>query len=97
MSNRIITFLSVLMIFTSCKSTVTLYNGNVGDWTIDGGAEWSFSSDIITGHATGKAGYLITSKTYENFDLTLKFYPDETVNSGIFVNCIGQGYSPTDC
>ena len=97
MRNCIFIIATISLLCISCKTTESLYNGNVGDWTITGGAEWSFSSDIITGQASGELGYITTNKEYENFDLTLKFFPDETVNSGIFVNCNGNGHNPTDC
>jgi len=97
MKNCIYIILTAVLCTMSCKTTESLYNGNVGEWGIEGGAEWSFTSDIITGQASGELGYIMTNKKYENFDLTLKFFPDETVNSGIFINCNGTGHNPTDC
>ena len=40
------------------------------------------STDPIPGKS-----YLVSSNTYNNFVLELEFWPDDKVNSGVFINC----------
>ncbi len=39
----------------------------------------------------------MTNKTYKDFDIILEFYPDNSVNSGVFVRCKQQELSNIDC
>ena len=39
----------------------------------------------------------MTKKAYKDFALTVEFYPDDTVNSGVFLRCKNAGLSAADC
>jgi len=64
----------------------TLIDGSTGmdnftrvgaaDWKADGGAIWANS---------GKPGFLVTKKSYKDFQIRAEFWAEETTNSGIFV------------
>ncbi len=88
---------TLIIIATSCKSPQSLYSGNVGDWEMTGESEWSFSAHEIIGESNGKMGFLKTSKIYNDFELSLEFMPDATINSGIFIKCQNENINPDDC
>lgn len=50
-----------------------------------GNADWIVENGTIT--ATKGSGFLVTPKSYGNFELKADFWPDKAVNSGIFVRC----------
>lgn len=89
--------LSVLLLVGACKSPQALYNGNVGDWEIAGDAEWSLSATDIVGESSGEMGFIKTTKAYGDFELTLDFLPDATVNSGVFIKCQSGEINPDNC
>jgi len=51
----------------------------------NGNADWKVEDGTMTAR-TG-SGFLITPKTYANFELKADFWADKAVNSGIFVRC----------
>jgi hypothetical protein len=66
-------------------------------WFQEGRASWKFDVDQLIGTSLGGSGFVMTNKTYANFTLTLEFYPDAGVNSGIFVRCKDKNISNRDC
>lgn len=50
-----------------------------------GNADWNVEDGTLT--ATKGSGFLVTPKTYGNFELKADFWADKAVNSGIFVRC----------
>ena len=67
---------------------LTLFNGeNLGGWRQRGDVQWLVKNGEITTNKAGEKGYLITGKAYRNFELSLEFWPDAEVNSGIFIRC----------
>ena len=50
-----------------------------------GNADWRVEDGTMT--ATKGSGFLVTPKTYANFELKADFWADKAVNSGIFVRC----------
>ena len=50
-----------------------------------GSADWRVEDGTIT--ATKGSGFLVTPRTYTNFELKADFWPDKAVNSGIFIRC----------
>lgn len=95
-----ITVLIVILV-SQCKMAqteiITLFEENANDWNEGGEAQWRFVDNELIGTATGGSGFVITKESYENLELTLEFYPDSTVNSGIFVRCTNRELSDTDC
>ena len=50
-----------------------------------GEADWKVDEGTIT--ASKGVGFLVTKQMYGNFELKAEFWPDKSVNSGIFVRC----------
>lgn len=67
------------------------------EWTVDGDAQWSFQDNEIIGKASGSPGFIISKLTYSNFELTLDFFPDSTINSGVFIRCPEPIANPIVC
>ncbi|MCJ7467656.1 MAG: DUF1080 domain-containing protein [Maribacter sp.] len=88
---------SLVALFISCGSTETLFRANGTSWFEKGQAQWKFAGDEIVGTAQGGAGFIMTKERFGDFVLKLEFYPDETVNSGIFIRCKNDELSYTDC
>jgi hypothetical protein len=74
-----------------------LFQQDDNDWIIGGNATWFFSEDVLVGRLDSGAGFVVTDKKYQNFELTLEFLPDSSVNSGVFVRCANQSLSYEDC
>jgi len=51
----------------------------------NGEADWKVENGTLT--ATKGTGFLITPKSYGNFELKADFWADKAVNSGIFIRC----------
>jgi hypothetical protein len=64
-------------------------------WTQLGEADWRVEDGTMT--ATKGTGFLVTPKPYENFELKVDFWADETVNSGVFVRCGEGNPGPRTC
>lgn len=67
------------------------------NWIISGEAEWKFENEELVGLARDNSGFIMTENPYDNFYLELEFYPDSTINSGIFVRCTEMDISATEC
>ena len=67
------------------------------DWFVVGEPSWKHEDGKLIGTSLGSTGFIMTNKTYDNFEITLEFYPDELVNSGVFVRCKDSTISNTDC
>lgn len=85
----------------SCKSeknkSVTLFEENSDTWFVDGDSKWEFVNNELIGVADSTSGFVITNDTYRNFELSLEFQPDSTINSGVFVQCARPEMSAEDC
>ncbi len=92
----LIVFLTIVV--SSCTEKVMLFDqAHTEPWSEKGNAQWEYDNGVIMGSLLRGTGFLITEKTYANFELELEFNPDETINSGIFVRCKEQELSFTDC
>ena len=66
-------------------------------WNILGDAMWSTDTNQIESYGTGD-GFLVSRKTYQNIWMSIEFWVDENVNSGIFIGCADpQLIHPKDC
>ena len=74
-----------------------LFTENSGDWITGGEAVWTFEDGVLVGDAGGGDGFVMTNATYKHFQLELEFYPDQQVNSGIFLRCAKETLSASDC
>jgi hypothetical protein len=77
-----------------------LFDGrSLTGWQSSGQATWTVEEGAI--RSTGQvSGYLRTTKTFENFELSADFLADETMNSAIFVRCpadLKANVSPRTC
>ena len=93
--------LTILILNYSCggagSETQTLFEENRKDWFNSGAADWIFDNGILLGRASGGSGMVMSQDTYKDFELSLEFKPDSTVNSGIFVRCKNKELSNIDC
>jgi 3-keto-disaccharide hydrolase len=73
-----------------------LFNGkNLDEWQPYGAETWKADHGTIFGESTsGKYGYLMTRKTYKNFDIRLKFNCTMEGNSGLFFHSKITGENP---
>jgi hypothetical protein len=58
---------------------------SLSNFSPTGEADWKVEDGTIT--ATKGVGFLVTKQMYGNFELKAEFWPDKSVNSGIFVRC----------
>ena len=98
----VITSALLVLVFTAygCKQMSSMYDSVMDTgWTtlIDGekGLEnfnrvgdvnWRGEGGAIVGDK-GKGGFLVTKKSYKDFQLKVDFWADHTTNSGIFMRC----------
>ncbi|MFN0301900.1 MAG: DUF1080 domain-containing protein [Burkholderiales bacterium] len=54
------------------------------NWTRVGDANWRAEDGAIVAD-TGKGGFLVTKKSYKDFQIIAEFWADHTTNSGIFI------------
>lgn len=82
----------------SCSSGLQLFEENSSDWEQFGEAEWQFSDGELVGEvANGKAGFVMTDQSYDNFILELEFMPDQNINSGVYFRCGKKDINIEDC
>ena len=91
----LITTLFVLSV--SCERSITLFEPDSDSWIQKGDATWEFSNGDIYGSLLKGSGFIMTKDSYKDFELELEFYPDETINSGVFVRCQDFELSFSDC
>jgi hypothetical protein len=71
---------------SAASEWTTLFDGkNLEGWTRVGDANWQLAEDAVK--ADGGTGFLLTNKTYGDFDLALEFFVSADANSGVFVRC----------
>lgn len=96
--------LAVMILMVSCKTSnlttdntskkITLFNGNdLSGWTSYGGGKWYIADrQLVCENGPDKAfGYLVTDKSYKNFELTLEFKQEINGNGGVFVHATVDG------
>jgi len=91
----------LLIIFNSCglgeNAGKVIFAEDSNEWFQEGRATWKFNGDQLVGTSLGGSGFVMTNKKYQNFTLSLEFYPDAGINSGIFVRCKNKEISNKDC
>ena len=64
----------------------TLFDGSTLDgWNPIGDANWELADGAV--QADSGSGFLVTPRSYGDFELTLEIWVDEPANSGIFIRC----------
>lgn len=80
---------------------VTLFDGkDLDHWYILGDADWRLEKgQVFAERKIGKDnGYLVTKKSYSNFQLRVEFWVSSDANSGIFFRCKdGKSISDSRC
>ncbi len=69
---------------------VTLLDGkNMGDWNRVGETNWRLEDGaVVADKRTSKgAAYLVSKKTYKDFQIYVEFWASHDANSGIFIRC----------
>jgi hypothetical protein len=91
----------LILIFNACglgeSAETVIFVKDSNDWFQEGGASWKFNGDQLVGTSLGGSGFVMTNKKYQSFTLSLEFYPDTGINSGIFVRCKNKKISNKDC
>ena len=91
----------LLIIFNSCgldeNAGKVIFVEDSNEWFQEGRASWKFDGNQLVGTSLGGSGFVMTNKKYQNFTLSLEFYPDAGINSGIFVRCKNKEISNKDC
>jgi hypothetical protein len=56
---------------------------NMNEWNVIGNANWRVQDGLL--QAELGAGYLVSKKSYKDFQIKAEFWADEDANSGIFI------------
>ena len=65
----------------------TLFDGTSLDgWIRVGDANWEIVDGAVQA-TKGAASFLVTSRSYDNFQITLEFWTSDDANSGVFIRC----------
>ena len=94
----------LLLVLAACSTPIPttyiepfLQEGELSGTTV-AGAGWVLKEGVIEPNPTEDMTYLISPDVYDNFILTLEFYPVGNVNSGVFIRCQPeQEVNPTHC
>ncbi len=71
---------------TASAEWTTLFDGTSLDgWTQVGDANWQLADGAVK--ADTGTGFLLTGRSYDDFDLELEFFVSDDANSGVFVRC----------
>lgn len=89
--------ISTLILTSSCQKREVLFQEKTKDWIKEGDASWAFINGALEGSITEGNGFVMTQKTYKDFELTLEFHPDSTINSGVFLRCKTLNIDAKDC
>src|SRR5689334_8710731 len=64
----------------------TLFDGKtLTGWNMIGNANWEVADGVV--QASKGTGFLVTPKTYTDFQITLEFWVTDDANSGVFIRC----------
>lgn len=90
----LVAMLMGVLIFPSCTSTQSIFNGqDLTGWKIHGTEKWYVDDgELICESGPDKGyGYLATTKSYKNMDLRLEFKQEANGNSGVFFRSSIEG------
>lgn len=62
-----------------------MLDDKLSQWDQLGDANWSLNDGVL--EADSGAGFLVSKEVFDNFELTLDFYPGSDSNSGVFMRC----------
>lgn len=80
-------------------SRVELFNGeNLDNWRQVGAASWQVHEGQISVADSAGDGMLVSREKCADFKLSLEFWVDEKVNSGVFIRCADTDeFTPFNC
>lgn len=93
MRNHLILLFTIISISLSAQKT-SLFNGkNLDGWTIYGTEKWFVEDGLLISESgpDKQYGYLGTTESYEDFELTLEFLQEADGNSGVFFRSTVDG------
>jgi hypothetical protein len=63
-----------------------LFNGkDLTGWKTSGAGKWTVQNGQIVGESVGgKGGFVVTERTFKDFEVSIQFFPDTDGNSGLF-------------
>ena len=65
----------------------TLFDGtNLNGWNRVGDANWEIVDGAVQA-TKGGTSFLVTSRSYDDFQITLEFWASDDANSGVFIRC----------
>ena len=65
----------------------TLFDGtNLNGWNRVGDANWAIVDGAVQA-TKGGTSFLVTSRSYDDFQITLEFWASDDANSGVFIRC----------
>ncbi|MGB5238905.1 MAG: DUF1080 domain-containing protein [Flavobacteriaceae bacterium] len=74
-----------------------LFKEGSNDWLEMGDATWSFDQGELKAVVKNGSGFVMTRERYKDFILELDFFPDSSINSGVFIRCQEKALSASDC
>lgn len=93
--------IGILLFLNACRTNEStgeaIFVEGADSWFQEGRASWKYDGDQLVGTSLGSSGFVMTTKEYKNFVLTLEFFPDAGINSGIFVRCKEKLISNKEC
>ncbi|MGH1484989.1 MAG: 3-keto-disaccharide hydrolase [Cellvibrionaceae bacterium] len=81
-----LTIITCLFLF-GCAATKNKTISGTNGWNTVGEKVWSTSNGVLSSDPKEGKSYLVSPVPYKSFKLELEFWPDEKVNSGVFINC----------
>lgn len=90
----IITSFIISNLYCQEKSVTSLFNGkDLSGWKIHGTEKWFVEDGLLICESgpDQEYGYLLTDKTFKDFDLTLSFLQEANGNSGVFFRSSCEG------
>lgn len=92
---------AAIVLLVSCKSKENqsdiLFKDSYQEWFETGNALWEMDNNVLIGSLDSGSGFIMTKDIFKNFTLKLDFYPDSSINSGIFLRCKELDISANDC
>lgn len=96
MNRSLLAFVGLCLAASACQTTsvTSLFDGrSLEGWNIHGTELWYVEDGDLVGESGPDAeyGYLATTESFRDFDLTLEFMPEADGNSGVFFRSSLEG------
>ena len=75
--------LTLILVLAGCVANAP----NLDSWSQAGDANWISTAGITQSTNQSGTGFLVSTEPYDDFELTVEFKPDATVNSGVLIRC----------